>query len=404
MARTLAASAARTTAAWSPRGLLEGLFAKAFDGLVYPQIWEDPVVDAEALAPLEGARLVAIASGGCNVMSYLAGRPARIVAVDLSPAHTALLELKLAAARRLEQPDFFALFGTAEGARNLDLWRRLRPHLPAEARAFWEGRGALGGRRIEAFARGFHRTGLLGRFIGLGHLVLRLHGRHPARILDARDPAEQRAIFERELAPVLDSPLVRLASAFPVTWFGLGIPPAQLDALAGADRGGLRAVLRERLERLACGFPVADNYFAWQAFARRYDPNRRSLPPYLEARHFETVRACADRVTVRRATLTEALAREDASSVDGFVLLDAQDWMTPDGLARLWTQIGRTAAPGARVIFRTAAARSPLERSLPPALLEGWVYERERSSELFARDRSAIYGAFHLYRRQGCAP
>lgn len=401
MARTLAASAARTTKAWSPRGLLESLFAKAFDGLVYPQIWEDPVVDAEALAPLEGARLVAIASGGCNVMSYLASRPARILAVDLSPAHTALLELKLAAVRRLDRPDFFALFGTAEGARNHDLWTRLRPHLPEEARAFWESRAALGGRRIDAFARGFHRTGLLGRFIGLAHLVLRLHGRDPARILDARDLAEQRAIFERELAPVLESPLVRLATVFPVTWFGLGIPPAQLDALAGADRDGLRAELRERLERLACGFPVADNYFAWQAFARRYDPRGRSLPPYLEARHFETVRAFADRVTVRRATLTEVLAGEDASSLDGFVLLDAQDWMTPAGLARLWNQIGRTAAPGARVIFRTAAAESPLERSLPPALLEGWVYEREHSAALFARDRSAIYGGFHLYRRQG---
>ncbi len=401
MARTLAASAARTTAAWSPRGLLEGLFAKAFDGLVYPQIWEDPLVDMEALAPLEGARIVAIASGGCNVMSYLASRPAHILAVDLSPAHTALLELKLAAARRLDQPEFFALFGTAEGARNLDLWTRLRPHLPAAARAFWESRGALGGRRIDAFARGFHRSGLLGRFIGLGHRVLRLHGRDPGRILGARDVAEQRAIFERELAPVLESPLVRLATAFPVTWFGLGIPPAQLEALARADRGGLRTVLRERLERLACGFPVADNYFAWQAFARRYDPNRRSLPPYLEARHFETVRAHADRVTVRRATLTEALAGEDASSLDGFVLLDAQDWMTPAGLARLWAQIGRTAAPGARVIFRTAAAESPLERSLPPTLLQGWVYERERSAAFFARDRSAIYGGFHLYRRQG---
>ena len=32
MARTLAHSAARTAAAWSPRGLLEQLFAKAFDG------------------------------------------------------------------------------------------------------------------------------------------------------------------------------------------------------------------------------------------------------------------------------------------------------------------------------------------------------------------------------------
>lgn len=400
MARTLAHSAARTAAAWSPRGLLEQLFAKAFDGLVYPQIWEDPVVDMEALAPLCGARLVTIASGGCNVLSYLLEDPARILAVDLSPAHTALLELKLAAARRLDGEAFFRLLGDAADPANLANYAKLRPHLPAGTRAYWEARTLTGRRRIEAFARGFYRTGVLGRCIGLGHALVRLHGRDPARILEARDPAEQRAIFESEIAPVLVSPLVRLLAALPVTWFGLGIPPAQLDALRVAAPGGIEAVLRERLERLACGFPVADNYFAWQAFARRYDPAGRTLPPYLEPAAFERLAARVDRVSVHRDTLTGLLARTDAASLDGYVLLDAQDWMTARQLRELWTQIDRTAAPGARVIFRTAAATSPLERDLPPALLEGWVYEAERSNALFARDRSAIYGGFHLYRRR----
>jgi len=401
MARPLARTAAQTAADWSPRGLAERLFARAFDGLVYPQIWEDPVVDMEALSPLEGARLVAIASGGCNVLSYLVRRPARILAVDLSPAHTALLELKLTAARVLDQPDFFRFFARADDPANLASFARLRPHLPAAARAFWESRTLTGRRRIEAFARGFHRTGVLGRSIAAGHLLCRLHGRDPERLLAACDPAEQRTLFAREIAPVLESPLLRLAAALPLTWFGLGIPPAQLDALRGAAPGGIAAVVRERLERLACGFPIAENYFAWQAFGRRYDPEGRALPPYLEPGNFGAVREGAARVEVRRALLTEALAWEDAASLDGFVLLDAQDWMSPAQLAALWSQIGRTAAPGARVIFRTAAAASPLERHLPAELLEGWVYEKERSAALFARDRSAIYGGFHLYRRQG---
>lgn len=400
MASTPALSAARTAAAWSPRGLLERLFAKAFDGLVYPQIWEDPVVDMEALAPLEGARLVAIASGGCNVASYLVGRPARILAIDLSPAHTALLELKLTAARHLTQAEFLRFFAHADDPANLQAFERVRPHLSPAARAFWESRTILGRRRIEAFARGFHRTGLLGRCIGAGHLLCRLHGRDPRRLLAARDPSAQRAIFEREIAPVLESPLLRVAAALPLTWFGLGIPPAQLDALRGAAPGGIAAVLRERLERLACGFPIESNYFAAQAFGRRYDPQGGALPPYLEPANFALVRDGAARVEVRRALLGEALAGEDAASVDGFVLLDAQDWMTPHQLVDLWSRIDRTAAPGARVIFRTAAAASPLERHLPAALLAGWVYEPERSAALFARDRAAIYGGFHLYRRR----
>lgn len=50
------------------------------------------------------------------------------------------------------------------------------------------------------------------------------------------------------------------------------------------------------------------------------------------------------------------------------------------------------------MIFRTAASASPLPDTLPPDLLRPWICEAERSRELHARDRSAIYGGFHLYR------
>ena len=79
----------------SKTGILERLFSRLFHGLVYPQIWEDPVADMAVLniAPLD--HMICIASGGCNVMSYLAARPASITAVDLSPAHVAVGRLKL---------------------------------------------------------------------------------------------------------------------------------------------------------------------------------------------------------------------------------------------------------------------------------------------------------------------
>ena len=42
--------------ALSREGVLERLFTLAFRGLVYPQIWEDPVVDMQALALGPGDR------------------------------------------------------------------------------------------------------------------------------------------------------------------------------------------------------------------------------------------------------------------------------------------------------------------------------------------------------------
>src|SRR6202008_4307036 len=68
----------------SRAGVLERMFTLAFSKLVYPQIWEDPVVDMAALEIRPGDHLVAIASGGCNVLSYLTANPARLSAVDLN--------------------------------------------------------------------------------------------------------------------------------------------------------------------------------------------------------------------------------------------------------------------------------------------------------------------------------
>ena len=95
--------------------------------------------------------------------------------------------------------------------------------------------------------------------------------------------------------------------------------------------------------------------------------------------------------------MTEYLASQPAASLDRYILLDAQDWMSTQDLTRLWQQITRTARPGARVIFRTAAEEWVLPGRLPESLLSHWHYAADRSKELGARDRSAIYGGFHLY-------
>ena len=90
-----------------------------------------------------------------------------------------------------------------------------------------------------------------------------------------------------------------------------------------------------------------------------------------------------------------------AASFDCYVLLDAQDWMNDADLTALWTQITRTARPGARVIFRTAADERLLPGRVPADLLDAWEYQAERSREFGRRDRSSIYGAFHLYKLVG---
>src|SRR5262245_53256408 len=68
----------------SAKGLMERAFAFAFRGLVYAQIWEDPLVDMAAMEIGPDSDIVTIASGGCNMLSYLTAGPRSLHAVDLN--------------------------------------------------------------------------------------------------------------------------------------------------------------------------------------------------------------------------------------------------------------------------------------------------------------------------------
>lgn len=404
MANSLIERAAHTRPVNTKRGALERLFTLMFKGFVYNQIWEDPDIDIEALALMPHHRVITIASGGCNILNYLAADPAEILAVDLNPNHVALTRLKLAALKDLPSyEDFFRFFGEANDKANRRAFDDFLSHrLDAETRRYWEKHIPLHGRRINMFARNLYRYGLLGRFIGVLHAVARLHGKSLHPIVNARSVAEQREHFERTIAPLFDYKSIRFLSRTPVSLYALGIPPAQYDELVAASNGDPASVLRSRVEKLACDFPIQENYFAWQAFARSYDTlNRSAVPAYLRHDVYDVIRTRTNRVSVRQASLTEFLKTQAAGSLHRYVLLDAQDWMTPSVITELWSEIGRTADPrDARVIFRTAGEESPLPRKLPAELLEPWEYLESESRSFHARDRSSIYGGFHVYRRR----
>ncbi len=383
----------------SKAGISERLFTLAFRGLVYPQIWEDPLVDMAALALKPDSRVLAIASGGCNALSYLTAGPAEVVAVDLNGAHVALGNLKKAALKTLDAAAFRCFFAQADSKANVAVYdRTLRAALDPASRAYWDSRDALGRRRIGAFQRNFYRYGLLGHSIRAAHLLARLYKVDLMALLNAPTLEAQKAFYEREIAPLFKKRLLRWLVNQPASLFGLGIPPAQYAALAADSGEGILGALRMRAERLAYGFKASDNYFAWQAFAGRYDRSENAaLPPYLQPQNFDALRGRADAIAFVHRSLTKVLEDSPAGRFDRYVLLDAQDWMDDAGLTALWTQITRTSGPGARVIFRTAADERLLPGRVPDTVLREWTYDEAASREGLARDRSSIYGGFHLY-------
>jgi S-adenosylmethionine-diacylglycerol 3-amino-3-carboxypropyl transferase len=407
MSETSLHSAVQNEKLTSRQGLLQKLFAVWFDAFVYNQIWEDPRVDIEALQIDGDSRILTISSGGCNALNYLIEGPRAVTAVDLNRHHIYLLNLKLAALQHLPlYEDFFEFFGDGHGPRTGSNYiRYIRPHLDKETRDFWESNSLLGsllyGERI-----GFFRDGGLydhsrnGYFLKFFQRFARFSGCKTDKVLNARDAVQQEELYRGHIDPFFNSPLIKTVGKLPVTMFGLGIPPQQYDELKKETNGNktIIDVYRERVRRLACDFPIDENYFAWQAFARKYDTeNRKAVPEYLKEENFETLRSNADRLTAKIGSATDEITNNEPGTFNRFVFLDAQDWMNAQQMTELWSVIAEKASAGSRIIFRTAGAASPLDENLPADLLSRFLYERETSERLFKQDRASIYGGFHLY-------
>jgi S-adenosylmethionine-diacylglycerol 3-amino-3-carboxypropyl transferase len=397
----LIADAVRNSRGDDRSTLWDRLFAFWFRRLVYTQIWEDPEADLAALQLPVGSTIVTISSGGCNALSYLTARPAQVFAVDLNEAHLSLLKLKLAGLRVFSKyADFWQFFGEASSPANSALYRdRLWLWLDADSRAYWDKRNLIGRPRHAYFTDGFYRHGMLGRFIGLAHLLAKLAGIDLKALLNGKADAPERVEALARLHRLFHSPLARLITGTPALLFSLGIPPQQRDLLGGG--APLNEVLYERLSRLINGHPNETNYFAWQALDRRYPgPGDRCLPPYLQRSQFERMRDGAGLIIPVHANLRQFLESLPARQIDAVILLDSQDWMAPEEIRALWNMIDRAGSDDVRIIFRTAGKRSPLEGEELASLRHIWHRNEERSATGFAQDRSGIYGGFHCYERR----
>lgn len=374
-------------------------FAKTFDRLVYTQIWEDPEVDIEAMALRPGHRVATICSAGCNALSYLtAADNVDVTAIDLNFAHLSLAGLKRAALRTLDShDDFRSLFVAAAGERNRSLYQqKIAPALHPDMKRYWEkGRRP----RYQDFVSGFFKKGLLGTAITLSRILARLHGVNLEQGLNLDDADKQRAWARTHLRPIFEGRLLSLFFSLRHPLFLLGIPPRQFNLLCDGRPNDMANVLATRTEQLVGAAKSSENYFLWQAFTHGYAPNAdgRALPPYLARENFDAMRRRANSLHLEHDSMTGFLARQEAGSFDRYVLLDAQDWMDARTLADLWSQIGRTARPGARVIFRTAGTSAPFNDCGVAGAWSGWRRLDELSNRLHARDRSGIYGNFHVY-------
>ncbi len=361
------------------------------NSLVYNTCWEDPRCDRRLLNLNENSRVVMLTSAGCNALDYLLDDPAEIHCVDINPRQNALLHLKTALLQGTDHATLFRFFGngTVTKARET-YYDALRCRLPEQYSAnFWE-------RNLHYFsAKGLRKSfywhgssGTVAWIIRQWLLSRPEAARLTCRLLESQHVAEQKEWYD-QLEPLFLNRFVQWLVQQHLVQSMLGVPKSQQHLAAAIFPDGLFGYIRQCLRHVFVRLPMADNYFWKLYFFGHYEPD--CCPNYLKAEYFTTLRERSSRIDTHSGSLTDFLIKNPGQYTH-FILLDHQDWLAArrrrPALEEEWRLIFANAAPGAKVLFRTASFEANF---LPDFVHERVRFDREAAAWSKENDRVGTY-------------
>lgn len=346
-----------------------------FSAIRYAQCWEDADILMEALDPGPGKRCISIASGGDNTLALLSRNPEYVLAVDLSAAQLACLELRVAGYRALQHEDLLALIGSIHSPNRMKLYRACRNHLSAYAAKFWDERsrfveGGIGGcGKFEEYLR-ILRTAIL----PLVHTRRRLQ-----MLLKEHSREERIAFYDRNWNNWRWRTLFRVFFSRRVMG-AIGRDPEFFHYVEGSVSERILARTRYALTELE---PAKNPYIWWIVTGTHGE----FLPFSLREENFENIRRNLDRLEWRLASLEDV---EREAAFDCFNLSDIFEYVSEQNYEEQLIRIISMARSGARLAYWNMLA--PRKR---PDTLAGKLDElTELAVSLFARDKAFFYSAF----------
>lgn len=346
-----------------------------FSGIRYAQCWEDADILTEALSISPGSVCLSIASAGDNALSLLAFDPARVIALDLSPAQIACLALRVAAYRELEHEELLELIGSRPSNRRIELYQRCRPTMESEARRFWDA-------RLRTVADGIGGAGKFERYFALfrNRILPFVHSQHRISELLTGRSREGRERFYLEKWNTLRWRLLFHLFFSRFTMGRLGRDPGLFRYVEGAVAARILHRTRHALTVLD---PSQNPYLQWIL----QGTHTTALPFALRAENFDKIRSNLDRLDYRCQSLEEFLDREQTTRFDAFNLSDIFEYMSPGNAEALLRKLALSGNKGARLAYWNML----VPRSRPDTLAAYLNRLPGVAAELFARDKAFFY-------------
>ncbi|NJM51681.1 MAG: DUF3419 family protein [Sphingomonadales bacterium] len=309
-----------------------------FDAIRYAQLWEDADVLNAAFGDRSGKTLVSICSAGDNALAMLLLDPERVVAIDLSPAQIACLQIRIAAYKSLSHEEFLELMGARPSVQRGALLDRATQLLDSEVAAFWAER------RDDVIAHGLGGTGKFERYFRVFRkwmLPLAQSRRTIDEVFQSKPYEARKAFFETRWDNIRWKLLLKFFFSNFVMG-RLGRDPAFFDHV----KGSLADHVAGRLYHAGVDLDPADNPYL-HYILKGIQGN--ALPLAWRADHYDTIRTRLDRLDLRCGSLEAFVATGEKA--DGFNLSDIFEYMDVAVFEGVYGSILNAANPGARLVY-----------------------------------------------------
>jgi S-adenosylmethionine-diacylglycerol 3-amino-3-carboxypropyl transferase len=351
-----------------------------FSAIRYAQVWEDADVLLSALDIQPGDVCLSIASAGDNALAMLTKDPSRVIALDVSSAQLACLELRIAAYRTLTHQELLELVGSRPSNRRTELFDRCLPALGSATRGFWDSQRST----IE---QGIGNLGKFERYFALfrTRVLPLVHRRKTVLgLLQTRTPGERRRFYDEQWDTWRWRLLFRVFfSRIVMGW--LGRDPAFFRYV----ETGVAATILERTRYALRELDPSDNpYVHWILTGT----HGAALPFALRAEHFATIRDRLNRLEWHCTSVEEFLDRMPDNALDRCNLSDLFEYVSIDHYHRMLEALIRAGRPGGRLAYWNMLA----PRRRPERFANRLRSLDDLASELHRIDRAFFYSAFRV--------
>ena len=345
-------------------------------------VWEDIKLLYRGLEITSDDNILSITSAGCNVLGLLLKEPQTITALDVNPAQSALLEIKIAAIKNLSYLEFIRFLGFRSAKDRLLLYHKLRKDLSDQAMRFWDaqtkniGQGICHCGRLEKYFLEFQKK-YLSKIHSLNTIL---------KLLQFKNIENQEAFFKqtwgtKEFVKVF----TMYFSQENMAMYGRDPSQFRYVTLNAGDQ------FIKKFRQICTTIPLLGNFYM-EFFLTSQFRNLYQIHPYLMKKNYFRLRSLLDRVTIITCDL-ESFVHEIRPGVFSKAnFSDVFEYMSENSFIRIFDRLHPLFRKGGRIAYWDLLVK----REIPDRLRIKYQPHFKKSKELWNRDRSWFYRDFHL--------